>query len=57
MNFNYPGSGLEYVGDESHLGCRRDRGGTGDDNIPFSSPDALIPLDVAPGMMPTETVW
>ncbi len=36
--YNYPGSGLAVVGDESHLGMDG-IAGTGDDNIPFLHPD------------------
>ncbi len=36
--YNYPGSGLAHVGDESHLG-QDGILGTGDDNIPFVHPD------------------
>ncbi|MEJ0090053.1 MAG: hypothetical protein WDM80_09960 [Limisphaerales bacterium] len=36
--YNYPGSGLSHVGDESHLG-QDGILGTGDDDIPFVHPD------------------
>ena len=36
--YNYPGSGLKYVGDESHLG-QDGIAGTADDNIPFLHAD------------------
>ncbi len=36
--FNYPGSGLQFVGDESHLGADG-ISGTPDDNIPFLHAD------------------
>ena len=37
----YPGSGLAYVGDESHLGIDG-IAGTGDDGIPFLHPDGTM---------------
>jgi hypothetical protein len=39
--YYYPGSGLEYVGDESHLGADG-IAGTPDDNIPFLEPDGTM---------------
>jgi hypothetical protein len=39
--YNYPGSGLVYVGDESHLGVDG-ISGTPDDNIPFLHPDGSM---------------
>ena len=36
--YDYPGSGLQFVGDESHLGADG-IAGTGDDNIPFLHAD------------------
>jgi len=39
--FNYPGSGLQYVGDESHLG-QDGIANSGDDNIPFLHPDGTM---------------
>ena len=41
----YPGSGLDYVGDESHLGADG-IAGTGDDNIPFAHPPDATHSDV-----------
>jgi hypothetical protein len=39
--YNYPGSGLVHVGDESHLGADG-IAGTGDDNIPFLHADGTM---------------
>lgn len=39
--YDYPGSGLQYVGDESHLGADG-IAGTPDDNIPFLHPDGAM---------------
>jgi len=39
--FTWGGSGLEYVGDESHLGADG-ISGTGDDDIPFLHPDGTM---------------
>ncbi len=39
--YDYPGSGLQYVGDESHLGADG-IAGTPDDNIPFLHPDGTM---------------
>jgi hypothetical protein len=39
--YNYPGSGLQYVGDESHLGMDG-IAGTGDDNTPFMHADGTM---------------
>ena len=39
--FDYPGSGLEYVGDETHLGADG-ISGTPDDNVPFLHADGTL---------------